>query len=135
MSSSTNVTINGIVCVKELEVSFKTKSRVDSQTYYGTIVGTVNFDVAANFDDVIAIHKNMVASVAKSEVTTQEFLLVKTRDGATRPFAVSWIDAETFERVDAQSDAVIVIHRITEEKLIEIMTEIRGLGYEVEKRS
>jgi len=135
MSSSTNVTINGIVCVKELEVSFKTKSRVDSQTYYGTIVGTVNFDVAANFDDIIAIHKNMVASVAKSEVTTQEFLLVKTRDGATRPFAVNWIDAETFERVDAQSDAVIVIHRITEEKLIEIMTEIRGLGYEVEKRS
>ena len=133
--SSTNVVINGIVCIKELEVSFKTKNRTDNQTYYGTIVGTVNFDVAANFDDVIAIHKNMIASVAKTEVTTQDFLLVKTRDGATRPFAVSWIDAETFERVDAKSDAVIIIHRISEDKLIEIMTTIRSLGYEVEKRS
>jgi len=135
MSSSTNIVINGITCIKELEVSFKTKNRTDSQTYYGTIMGTVNFDVAANFDDVIAIHKNMVASVAKTEVTTQDFLLVKTRDGATRPFAVSWIDAETFERVDAKSDAVIIIHRISEDKLIEIMTTIRSLGYEVEKRS
>ena len=135
MSSSTNVVINGIVCIKELEVSFKTKNRTDNQTYYGTIVGTVNFDVAANFDDVIAIHKNMIASVAKTEVTTQDFLLVKTRDGATRPFAVGWIDAETFERVDAKSDAVIIIHRISEDKLIEIMTTIRSLGYEVEKRS
>lgn len=135
MGSSTNVTINGVVCVKELEVSFKTKSRTDSQTYYGTVMGTVNFDVASNFDDVIAIHKNMVASVAKTEVTTQDFLLIKTRDGATRPFSVNWIDAETFERIDAQSDAVIVIHRITEEKLIEIMTSIRSLGYEVEKKS
>lgn len=134
MSSSTNIAINGIVCVKELEVSFKTKNRTDNQTYYGTIVGTVNFDVAANFDDVIAIHKNMVAAVAKTEVTAQDFLLIKTRDGATRPFAISWINAETFERVDAQSDAVIVIRRITEEKLIEIMTEIRGLGYEVERK-
>ena len=135
MSSSTNVVINGIVCIKELEVSFKTKNRTDNQTYYGTIVGIVNFDVAANFDDVIAIHKNMIASVAKTEVTTQDFLLVKTRDGATRPFAVGWIDAETFERVDAKSDAVIIIHRISEDKLIEIMTTIRSLGYEVEKRS
>ena len=135
MSSSTNIVINGITCIKELEVSFKSKNRTDSQTYYGTIMGTVNFDVAANFDDVIAIHKNMVASVAKTEVTTQDFLLVKTRDGATRPFAVSWIDAETFERVDAKSDAVIIIHRISEDKLIEIMTTIRSLGYEVEKRS
>lgn len=134
MSSSTNIVINGIVCVKELEVSFKTKNRTDSQTYYGTIVGTVNFDVAANFDDVIAIHKNMIADVAKTEVTAQDFLLIKTRDGATRPFAISWINAETFERVDAQSDAVIVIRRITEEKLIEIMTEIRGLGYEVDRK-
>ena len=135
MSSSTNVVINGIVCIKELEVSFKTKNRTDNQTYYGTIVGTVNFDVAANFDDVISIHKNMIASVAKTEVTTQDFLLVKTRDGATRPFAVGWIDAETFERVDAKSDAVIIIHRISEDKLIEIMTTIRSLGYEVEKKS
>ena len=135
MSSSTNVVINGIVCIKELEVSFKTKNRTDNQTYYGTIVGIVNFDVAANFDDVIAIHKNMIASVAKTEVTTQDFLLVKTRDGATRPFAVGWIDAETFERVDAKSDVVIIIHRISEDKLIEIMTTIRSLGYEVEKRS
>ena len=135
MSSSTNITINGIVCIKELEVSFKTKNRTDSQTYYGTVMGVVNFDVAANFDDVIAIHKNMVASVAKTEVTTQDFLLVKTRDGATRPFAVGWIDAETFERVDAKSDAVIVIHRIADDKLVEIMTTIRSLGYEVEKRS
>lgn len=134
MSSSTNIVINGIVCVKELEVSFKTKNRTDNQTYYGTIVGTVNFDVAANFDDVIAIHKNMVTDVAKTEVTAQDFLLIKTRDGATRPFAISWINAETFERVDAQSDAVIVIRRITEEKLIEIMTEIRGLGYEVDRK-
>ena len=135
MSASTNVVINGITCIKELEVSFKTKNRTDLQTYYGTIMGTVNFDVAANFDDVIAIHKNMVASVAKTEVTAQDFLLIKTRDGATRPFAVNWIDAETFERVDAKSDAVIIIHRITDEKLIEIMTTIRSLGYEVEKRS
>ena len=112
MSSSTNIVINGITCIKELEVSFKTYNRTDSQTYYGTIMGTVNFDVAANFDDVISIHKNMIASVAKTEVTSQDFLLVKTRDGATRPFAVGWIDAETFERVDAKSDAVIIIHRI-----------------------
>lgn len=133
--SSTNIVINGITCIKELEVSFKTKNRIDNQTYYGTIVGTVNFDVAANFDDVISIHKNMIASVAKTEVTTQDFLLVKTRDGATRPFAVGWIDAESFERVDAKSDAVIIIHRISEDKLIEIMTTIRSLGYEVEKRS
>ena len=135
MSSSTNIVINGVTCVKELEVSFKTYNRTDSQTYYGTIMGTVNFDVAANFDDVISIHKNMVASVAKTEVTTQDFLLVKTRDGATRPFAVGWIDAETFERVDAKSDAVIIIHRISDDKLVEIMTTIRSLGYEVEKRS
>lgn len=135
MSSSTNIVINGITCIKELEVSFKTYNRTDSQTYYGTIMGTVNFDVAANFDDVISIHKNMIASVAKTEVTSQDFLLVKTRDGATRPFAVGWIDAETFERVDAKSDAVIIIHRIADDKLVEIMTTIRSLGYEVEKRS
>ena len=135
MSSSTNIVINGITCIKELEVSFKTYNRTDSQTYYGTIMGPVNFDVAANFDDVISIHKNMIASVAKTEVTSQDFLLVKTRDGATRPFAVGWIDAETFERVDAKSDAVIIIHRIADDKLVEIMTTIRSLGYEVEKRS
>ncbi len=135
MNLSTNIVINGITCIKELEVSFKTRNRTDNQTYYGTIMGTVNFDVAFNFGDVISIHKNMIASVAKTEVTTQDFLLVKTKDSATRPLAVSWIDAETFEKVDDKADAVIIIHRITEPKLIEILTTIRSLGYEVERKN
>lgn len=133
--SATTVEINGISCVKELDVCFKTYDKTDTQTYYGRIQGTVNFDVAANFGDVIAIHKNMKASVAKREPTSEDYLLIKTKDGAVRPYAICWIDAATFKKVDSGSDATIVIHQINTVDLANVMTAIRGMGFDVDQRT
>ena len=126
--------IHGIEVANNIEVKFKTHSRIDAQTYYGTVLGTVNFQVALGYADVISEHENMSVDVAKLEPSALTYVLVKTTDGALRPFAVDWIDAETFERTDTASDATIVIYSISNEKLAQIMTYIREAGFDCKKK-
>ena len=126
-----SISINGVDCEPETQVCFKTYNKTDSQTFYGRIIGTINFDVAIDYEDVVAVHKNMKASVASKEIAAETFLLIKTKDGAKRPFAISWIDAETFENLDTQSDANLTIYRISKDKLYQVLTTIRDLGYDV----
>lgn len=127
--------INGVACVPELQVAFKTYNRTDNQTYRGRILGCVTYDIAANFGDVLAIHNNMAASVARKDVAVETFLLVLTVDGAKRPFAVSWINETSFQATDAASDATLVLHNISTSDLYKVITTIRDLGFVVTQKS
>ena len=40
--------INNVNIVNGMEVKFSTYNRIDTQTYRGTVVGVVGFDVATN---------------------------------------------------------------------------------------
>lgn len=123
--------INSVTCVPELQVKFKTYSKVDQQTYRGRILGCVNFTAARGFGDIISMHNDMKASVAKQEVVVDTFLLIETTDGAIRPFAVSWINADTFEQTDASKDVNLVLHNVTQSQLAIILTLIRDRGFDV----
>lgn len=129
--TTTYPVINGVTCVPELRVAFRTYNKADSQTYRGRILGCVNYDIAANYGDVLAIHNDMEASVARKDVAVETFLIVETADGARRPFAVSWINATSFKATDTASDATLVLHNITESDLYKVMTTIRDLGFDV----
>lgn len=135
MATATYPIINQVACVPERKVSFKTYNQLDSQTYYGTITGCVNYTIAAKFGDVDAIHGNMTPSVAKQNITSQTFLIVQTSDGASRPFATIWIDEGTFKQTDVKYDAEIVIHNITETELYKVLTAIRDMGYDVTQKT
>lgn len=125
--------VNGINIVNGMEVKFSTHNTKDTQTYRGTVVGVVGFDVARVHDDIIAIHNNMTSTVAQSQIIAQEFILLKTSDGAIRPFALIWINASTFERIDNAADCKMIIYGVTEYEVAKIMTFIRDLGFECEK--
>ena len=125
--------INNVNIVNGMEVKFSTYNRIDTQTYRGTVVGVVGFDVARVHDDIIATHNNMSSEVASTQVVAQEFILLKTADGAIRPFAFVWIDAATFERTDTSADCRMIVHGVTEYEVAKIMTFIRDLGFECEK--
>ena len=128
-----SATINGLNIVNGMEVKFSTYNKTDVQTYRGSVVGLVGFDVARVHDDIIAIHNNMDAEIAKLQVVSQEFILLKTADGAIRPFATCWIKAATFERTDNTADCKLVVYGVTEYEAAKIMTYIRDLGFECEK--
>ncbi len=126
--------INGVTCVPELKVKFKTHSRVDQQTYRGTIVVCVNFEVARMYADIIANHNDMSADVAKKEYVVETYLLIKTGDNAIRPFAKCWIDADTFEQTDSSKDVTLVVHNVTTANVATILTQIRELGFDVTQK-
>lgn len=131
MASSYPV-INNIPCSPESEVSFRTFNRLDSQTYRGVIVGVVNFDTARLFgSDVVATHENMETDIAKQDIASQTFVLVRTTDKVTRPFAVCWINSNTFRRTDTLSDVSFTIHNINPTEAFRIANYIRDLGYDV----
>lgn len=125
--------INNVNIVNGMEVKFSTYNRRDSQTYRGTIVGVVGFDVARVHDDIIATHNNMDTSVAQQQIISQEFILLKTNDGAIRPFATIWIVATSFERTDNAADCKMIVYGVTEYEVAKIMTFIRDLGFECAK--
>ena len=128
-----SIKINGIDIVQGIEVRFKTYNKKDSQLYAGQVLGVVSYAVAAGYSDVDATHANMAPNVAKKELTAETFILVKTGDGATRPFAVSWIvDDSTFVRTDVATDANITIFNISTEQLYQILTYIRDAGFDCE---
>ena len=129
--TTTYPVINGVTCVPELRVAFKTYNRTDSQTYRGRILGCVNYDIAVNYGDVLAIHNNMESSVAKKDVVVETFIIVETADGAKRPFAESWINTTTFKATDTASDATLTLHNITQSELYKVITTIRDLGFDV----
>ena len=129
MSIATYPIINNVSCAPNVEVKFQTFSRKESQTWRGIIMGTAVFDIARNFADVVAIHEDMEADIARKEVTVETFLLIKTADGAIRPFAISWINSNTFARTDNLSDVTVVIHNITTTAAFRIMNYIRDQGY------
>ena len=124
--------INNVSCSPEVEVRFQTFNRKDSQTYRGKIVGSVNFDVAMQMGtDLIAVHENMETDIAKMDLPSQTFILVQTKDMVVRPFAVCWINSNTFINPDNTEDTTIVIHDITKADAFKVMTYIRDLGYDV----
>jgi len=129
MANATYPIINYVSCAPNIQVKFQTYSRRDSQTWRGTICGTATFDIARNFGDVVSIHEDMEAAIARKEITAETFLLIKTADKAVRPFAVSWINAHTFEQTDNSSDVTIVVHNVSTVLAYRIMNYIRDLGY------
>ena len=77
----------------------------------------------------------MAYAVAKKEITSEDFILIKTADNAVRPFAVSWIvDDTTFMRTDTAQDATITIFNVSTEKLYQILTYIRDAGFQCEQK-
>lgn len=131
--ASSVIKINGIEIVQGIEVRFKTYNKKDSQLYSGRVLGTVNYDIAASYSDVDATHANMASNVAKKEITAETFILIKTGDGATRPFAVSWIiDDTTFVRTDIATDVSITIFNVSTEQTYQILTYIRNAGFDCE---
>lgn len=134
-TSNAVISINGVEIVKGIEVRFKTHNKKDSQTYSGKVVGVVDYDVAHNYADIDATHANMAYAVAKKEITSEDFILIKTADNAVRPFAVSWIvDDTTFMRTDTAQDATITIFNVSTEKLYQILTYIRDAGFQCEQK-
>lgn len=133
--ATNKITINGVDIVQGIEIRFKTHNKTDSQTYSGKVMGIVNYDVAASYADVDATHANQTYAVARKEITSEDFILVRTLDNAIRPFAVSWIvDDTTFIRTDIAQDVTITIFNVSNEKLYQILTYIRDAGFEVEQK-
>lgn len=128
-----SVVINSINVVNGMEVKFNTANRTDKQTYRGKIVGIVGFDVACIHEDVISVHNNMVPYVASEQIVSQQFILLKTADGAIRPFATIWINGSSFDRTDTSTDYRMVVYGVSELEIAKIMTLIRDLGFECEK--
>jgi len=129
------ITINGVDIVQGIEIRFKTHNKTDAQTYSGKVMGIVNYDVAASYSDIDATHANQDYAVAKKEITAEDFILVRTADNAVRPFAVSWIvDDTSFVRTDIAQDATITIFNVSNEKLYQILTYIRSVGFECEQK-
>ncbi len=129
------LSINGVDIVKGIDIRFKTHNRTDAQYYTGKVMGVVNYDVAASYSDVDATHANQEYEVAKQELTTQDFILIRTADNAIRPFAVCWIvNDTTFMRTDTATDATITIFNVSTEKLYQILTYIRDAGFECEQK-
>ena len=129
------ISINGVEILKDIEIRFKTHSKNDSQFYSGKVLGVVSYDVAAMHADIDAIHANQEYEVAKKEITSESFILVRTSDGAIRPFAICWIvDDTTFMRTDTATDVTIVLHNVSTEKLYQVLTYIRDAGLQCEEK-
>lgn len=125
--------INNIQLSINTQVKFKLHSMTDKQTWRGKIIGICGYDVANQYEEVLAAHNNMEASVAKLEPTSMTFILIKSADGQTRPFATDWIIESTFERTDNVTDAKVTIHNVSDSELVKILSYIRDLGFEVTK--
>jgi len=134
MATNSVIKINGVEIVSGIEIRFKTHNKVDGQTYTGKVMGVVNYDVAASYSDIDATHANQSYSVARKEITAENFILVRTADNAIRPFAVCWIvDDTSFMRTDVAQDATIRIFNVSTEKLYQILTYIRDAGFQCEE--
>ncbi len=128
-----SLVINNLNVVNGMEVKFSTYNRTDTQIYRGAVVGIVGFDVARVHDDIIAIHNNMESTIAAESIVSQQFILLKTADGAIRPFASIWIKGDTFDRTDNAADCKLVVYGISGYEAAKIITLIRDLGFECEK--
>ena len=123
--------LNNVQLNINIEVKFTLKSLVDKQVWRGRIIGVCGFDVAMQYNDVVATHNNMPSSVAKQEPVSLTYILVKCTDGQIRPFATVWINESEFERTDNVTDVTVIIHNVTDTSKAKILTEIRDLGFEV----
>ena len=123
--------LNNVPLVLNIEVSFNLMSTTDKQTWRGQLVAIGGYDVANTYGDVLAIHNNMIASVAKKEPVSLTYIMIRTADGAIRPFATDWIEEETFTRTDNVEDMQIIVHNISGAAGAKVVGVIRDLGYEV----
>lgn len=123
--------LNTINLQINMEVKFKLRSTTDKQTYRGRVIGIGGYDVAAQYNEVNAAHNNMESEVARREIVAMTFLIIKTTDGAIRPFATDWIIENTFERTDNVTDLQVIIHNVSEIEQAKILTMIRNVGFEV----
>lgn len=123
--------LNNVQLNINIEVKFTLKSLVDKQVWRGRIIGVCGFDVAMQYNDVVATHNNMPAAVAKQEPVSLTYILLKCTDGQIRPFATAWINESEFERTDNVTDVTVIIHNVTDTSKAKILTEIRDLGFEV----
>lgn len=123
--------LNNVQLNINIEVKFTLKSLVDKQVWRGRIIGVCGFDVAMQYNDVVATHNNMPSSVAKQEPVSLTYILVKCTDGQIRPFSTAWINESEFERTDNVTDVTVIIHNVTDTSKAKILTEIRDLGFEV----
>jgi len=118
-------TLNNILLQINIEVTFQLNSLTDKQSYRGRIIGIGGYDIAAIYNDVVAPHNNMEASVAKMEPAALTYLIIKCDDGMIRPFATAWIKEKTFDRTDNVTDLQIICHNLSEMKKAEIITYLR----------
>jgi hypothetical protein len=123
--------LNNIPLVLNIEVSFNLKSTTDRQTWRGQLVAVGGFDVANTYNDVLAAHNNMIPAVAKLEPVSLTYIVIRTADGALRPFATDWIEESTFNRTDNVEDIQVIIHNINGAAAANVLGVIRDLGYEV----
>ena len=123
--------LNNIPLVLNIEVSFNLQSTTDKQTWRGQLVAVGGYDIANTYGDVLAIHNNMIPAVAKKEPVTLTYIVIRTADGALRPFATDWIEETSFTRTDNVEDIQIIIHNVNGSAAANVLGVIRDLGYEV----
>ena len=123
--------INGVELNLNIEVSFKVRSTNDRQTWRGQIIGTVGFNVANAYTDLLALHNSMVQEVAIKEPVSLTYVLLKCADGSIRPFATDWIEEATFARTDNYTDLSLIVHNINGSDTANILSVLRDMGYEV----
>lgn len=123
--------LNNIPLVLNIEVSFNLQSTTDKQTWRGQLVAVGGFDVANTYGDVLAVHNNMIPAIAKKEPVSLTYIVIRTADGALRPFATDWIEESTFSRTDNVEDIQVIIHNVNAAASANILGVIRDLGYEV----
>lgn len=123
--------LNNVALQINIEVKFKLRSLTDKQTWRGRVIGISGYDVAEQYNEVNATHNNMEPEVARREIVSMTFIILKCADGHIRPFAVDWIIEPTFERTDNVTDMHLIVHNVSENEQARIMTYIRNLGYEV----
>ncbi len=112
------------------KVSFKTHNQIDRQTYRGTIRGFTSIAGAKVYEDLAAIQQSMPSEVAAVSLNGQTFVLVETEDKVLRPFAIAWIDGDTFTIEDNSIDRLIVVRDVPAENLDMVLNTIRTLGYD-----
>lgn len=95
-------------------VNFQSKSSIDENKYYGTVLAFLNYEIAKQYMDIDAYHNNVLIDYSTlGEKETLNYFLIRLRDQEiTMCFAKEWILEATFEIIESLDKIVIEINDI-----------------------
>ena len=113
-------------------VEFQSKSSIDENKYYGTVLGFFNYEIAKQYMDIDAYHNNVLlnySSLGEKEVLNY-FLIREQNQELTICFAKEWILESSFEIIESLNKIIIEINDIDlASDPNAILGILRGHGY------